>query len=536
MTVTIALGIPHTPWVAARVESMSRLRERLGVGPRGIDSPPMPCASYREFTDRAKNHVWSLQMWNWAFDTGCEFFLTLQDDVEAMPVGFWPALRAMLAVLPPREVLSLSSVHPGALEISRQSHRWYRTRSQLVGWAYGMRRADLHSLLAFREEDLGPRAAKINEDDIVNHWILETGRSAWHPVPSIVDHDTTIASSYANDAHTLRRTVVRWEGYKPEVLAAPEFWRLQGPSPPPLLENARAAYPLPRTEAKHQVLVCTPLMGRPHEKYMASIWRLAQLQAQGVSVQQAWELWDVWQWTQDLVRVRSRFVRAFLETHCTHLWFVDGDIEFPPVVLLGMLKAGRDIACAPYPKRGEVHFERVDHRIEPVDAKAYAYSVRWNPEKGDGVIDPADGTTPFAGTGLGCCLIKRSALEKMVEHYGGKRSVAGSNGWANADLVFGDVVNGQRHRTVALFQLLNRDGELLPEDLSFFARARDIGLDVRLYLGQGSPVHHYGDFRYAGHIEAFGVTRVPESVPRDTAPTGRPEPLAEPEDGRTVRE
>ena len=66
--------------------------------------------------------------------------------------------------------------------------------------------------------------------------------------------------------------------------------------------------------------------------------------------------------------------------------------------------------------------------------------------------------------------------------------------------------------TVALFQLMQRNGVLLGEDVSFCHRVRDFGETVWMYLGEGSPVDHVGELTFTGEIEAFGLRRV---APRD---------------------
>ncbi len=214
--VTIALGIPHTPWVPERAESMARLRAELGNRPQ----------FYREFDDKASNRVWARQMWNWAVETGADFFLTLQDDVMAAPC-FWPALRAMLAQLPRGSSLGLTQVHPVGAEVARRGHRWYRTQAWNVGWAYGMWREDLFE---FARYELAAHPA-VNEDELVNQWHGDAGKFVWHPVPTIVDHDTSIPSSYANDHHSHRRPAVTWRGYAEADLTAPDFWKVSGEVP-----------------------------------------------------------------------------------------------------------------------------------------------------------------------------------------------------------------------------------------------------------------------------------------------------------------
>lgn len=238
---SIALGLPHTPWIPERVNSFARLLDQLGIVDHEIDCDgsvaldqgrcrlPMAVNLWhaRAFDEKASNKVWPLKMWRWGLETGADFFLTLQDDVEVADV-FWPALRAMLTVLPRGATLGLSSVHPFALEVDRRGDRWYATRSENWGWAYGMWREDLASFVAW--VDAHPDLlATLNEDDLICRWVVESGRTTWHPVPTIVDHDISIPSTYGNDKHANRRPRVTWRAYRAEELTRPEFWRMSQP-------------------------------------------------------------------------------------------------------------------------------------------------------------------------------------------------------------------------------------------------------------------------------------------------------------------
>lgn len=223
----LALAIPHTPWVPERVASMDRLRSQLGTIP----------ASYRVLTDRAPNAVWSLQMWDWLAGTRADWCVTLQDDVEVADC-FWPALTAMLGVLDGvgARVCGLSSVHPMQVEMARQGQRWYRTRSWLVGWAYAIRRDALEEFLAWRAlnpelvvGDVATGQQPLTEDSLLNHWINVSGHDTWHPVPTLVDHDTTIESTYGNNEHVHRRPWITWRDFTSGSLTTPEFWRPGGP-------------------------------------------------------------------------------------------------------------------------------------------------------------------------------------------------------------------------------------------------------------------------------------------------------------------
>jgi hypothetical protein len=57
-------------------------------------------------------------------------------------------------------------------------------------------------------------AQKTGEDTLLGLWCLVTGRKVWHPIPTPLDHDITLASTYGNDGHRARRPIVRWDTYR----------------------------------------------------------------------------------------------------------------------------------------------------------------------------------------------------------------------------------------------------------------------------------------------------------------------------------
>jgi hypothetical protein len=200
---------------------MRRLCEQLGVwtGP------------YREFTERAPNHVWSAAMWDWLVtQSPGGYCLQLQDDVELAP-NFRTVLEAMLQAVP-NEVIGLETAHPGAMTVAREGGRWCTTADGLIGVGYVLPSALLQDFLEWCDRELKLRSVlSISEDTLIGVWALATGRRIWHPVPTIIDHDLSIASTYGNDAHTMRRPSVTWRdgdilGWSDEQLEDVAFWRL----------------------------------------------------------------------------------------------------------------------------------------------------------------------------------------------------------------------------------------------------------------------------------------------------------------------
>jgi hypothetical protein len=230
---TICLAVPHTPWVPERVESMKRVRAGLELEAytkRGIDyvlaGEHVALEHYCEFTERASNKIWPRKMWGWMLETGADWCLSIQDDTLIAPC-FWAALRAMLRHVGERAILGLAAAHPLGPSIAASGHRWYKTQSWAIGWAYALRRGDLAQFVDF--VDKHPEwVAQYNEDELLNRWVQETKRFTWHPCPTIIDHDVSVPSQYNNDDHTHRRSTVTWRDYGEASLSDPDFWLPSG--------------------------------------------------------------------------------------------------------------------------------------------------------------------------------------------------------------------------------------------------------------------------------------------------------------------
>jgi hypothetical protein len=601
MAPTFALGIPTcADWVPARAESLARLRIALGDPQRDSDAAIAEGkhpARWRIFRDRAPNHVWAVEMWGWAASTDATHFVTLQDDAKVAP-NFWAALSAMVAIRSD-DVLGLEVVHDAAPVLASRGHRWMSTNDCLVGVGYVVPMPVLREFLKWRASELRAHAFELDargvpnltEDTSLALFCMATGRRIYHPLPTIIDHDVALASTYANDAHAHRRPLVVWNPVRLDELGDPDYWlsprtgrhvgRFYAHSVKMLEHFAKEVSDDERAwlrsedavglatirrmalevrlehvedPARPRLYACTPTTGRPaapeHKSTMTALVGLEQ-----VDVRLAFEVTGWTQAIDDLVTTRSRFVRDFLETDCTHLLMVDDDESFSPLVVLGMLATGHDCVAAPAPKREEPNWGNVmqdDGR--PPEARAYRYPIKWIP----GPKRMQGDCVEVESIGLGCALFSRSMLERMVKEYSkelkptpieslralGSEYVE-SNGAPNVapidlarlimiacdeleahragdvGLVVEDVDRGVRKGPlVELFRLSTRDVVVrteplevvrvhMGEDASFFARWRRMGGKVWMYLGPGSPVDHHGPMRFKGMLEAFNVSRKP---------------------------
>lgn len=222
---TIALAIPHTPWLPDRVDSMARLRGMLTNRPK----------HYREFTDRESNRVWPHKLWSWGLSTGASHVLQLQDDVIVAP-KFWPALRAMLEAQPDK-LIGLHSNHPLSPVQHKAGRRWYRD-NWLTGPAYVFPRDLLQQFVDWCAENPDICAVS-NEDSLISYWTVRARVDVWHPVVAITDVDQGIPSTYGNDAHheysMYRRPPVTWRDVPSmDALTSVDYWRCGEASAPKL--------------------------------------------------------------------------------------------------------------------------------------------------------------------------------------------------------------------------------------------------------------------------------------------------------------
>ncbi len=505
MSHRFSLAITHTPWVPERVEPMKRLYADLFAEDGDY-------VVYKCFNEKAPYWVWSEKMWDWSASKEVDWCIFLQDDAEVSP-NFFKRLESIIADTA-CEVIGLQVAHPIATHYAAEGHMGFTTTDGIVGVGYAIKRRALDHFLVWRAGLAQEALEAITEDSLVGIWCSITGHKVYHPLPTIVDHDTSVPTTYAelgNATHANRRSLVRWDsGYIPSHMtvqhvgcfyeATPHiakawcgidndtFTRILADSGHRELRRLNFARRAKGVEAKASVFIATPTRGGVSPNYASTIWRI--LRDEEIDVEASLEVLDVQQWGEDLVRVRSRFVSYFLnQTSATHLLFLDSDIEMLPKTLRGMLASTKDFVACPYPKRDSIDFARVRATSSeiPSEAVAYRYSVRL---LNDALSVEPGGCADVEAMPLGCALLTRAMCQAMSEEYN--------------ELGFDDVGHGP---SVALFQLVLENRNLLSEDYSFCKRYRSMGGHVYMYLGDGSPVNHMGEHRYVGNVESFGLRR-----------------------------
>lgn len=218
--ITFSLAIPHAPWVPERGVSMDRLMGQLLPDDHGIAI----------FSDKEPNHSWSKKMWTWGADQNRTHFVQLQDDVVVCD-NFLDALEAMVSVIP-NQVIGLHSGHPSFPKLAEEGRRWARSgrskddreSDKWHPWMVGVGYVIPTYILKMVVENYNDRIAMSrNEDEYLAMFFDFAGIPVFHPIPTIIDHDTSIKSSYGNDSHVYRKPTVTWHDFG-DLIYDESFW------------------------------------------------------------------------------------------------------------------------------------------------------------------------------------------------------------------------------------------------------------------------------------------------------------------------
>lgn len=204
-----------------------------------------------------------------------------------------------------------------------------------------------------------------------------------------------------------------------------------------------------------------------------------------------------------ITRARNYLVDEFLRSDCTHLLFIDADIQFNPQDVIALLAIDRDIIGGPYPKK-TINWSNIVTAV-----KNHGNNKDFNPQDldqitGDFVFNPVPGTTSFKVTepvevmeiGTGFMMIKREVFDTYKEKFPHLNYKPDHIGQANFDgsryihAYFDTVIDPQSHR-------------YLSEDYMFCQNARAIGYQV--WLCPWMKTVHVGTYGFQGDLPAVAT-------------------------------
>jgi len=197
-----------------------------------------------------------------------------------------------------------------------------------------------------------------------------------------------------------------------------------------------------------------------------------------------------------ITRGRSRLAAGFLaHPQATHLLFIDADIGFPPEQVFRLLDADKEVIAAVCPlKRIDWEKVRAAAKADVADLQAVGigYVVRFLPTP-DNSVEVVDGFAKVAYGGTGFLLIKRDAMQRLVDAHPELRAKMGDlgQGLPEATMVFETMIEPET-------------GQYLSEDYAFCRRWRDLGGDI--WADFQARVTHVGHAAYTGSLlDALGA-------------------------------
>lgn len=233
-----------------------------------------------------------------------------------------------------------------------------------------------------------------------------------------------------------------------------------------------------------------------------------------------------WMGNESLItRGRNILANHFLESDCTHLFFVDADIGFRPKDVALLVRGEWDVVCGAYPRKTRnwpaIHQAALDGgKPEELEELGALYGV--NPKLEDthtGRIEVHDKNggryVEIMDLLTGFMLIRRAALEKFVAHY--KDQIA-----YEADYDGGNDMGKTHYR---IFHA-DRDPEALSrgvmprylsEDYYFSRQCQAIGLKTMLCLD--CQLSHSGTDTFRGDVaKLFQIDAPAASTPPPQSP------------------
>jgi hypothetical protein len=173
-------------------------------------------------------------------------------------------------------------------------------------------------------------------------------------------------------------------------------------------------------------------------------------------------------------RARNILTAMFLESECTHLLFIDADIEFQPDDVLRALAYDKPIMAGAYPKK-----------TLPIQ---YALNFKFqNPETRQ--IRVENGAVELLDASTGFFLIKREVFEKMIEAHPELHYRNDSN-----------IDESLEKHCYALFDTMidPHDNRYLSEDYTFCRRWQALGGEI--WLDPNAKLNHVGSYTFEGDI------------------------------------
>lgn len=192
-----------------------------------------------------------------------------------------------------------------------------------------------------------------------------------------------------------------------------------------------------------------------------------------------------------ITRARNKSLSKFMASDCTHLLFIDSDIEFQAQAVLDLLLFNKDVACCVYPKKG-INWKKFIHSMqnealsnEKLESRGldFAYNASYNK---DGKIIKQGDFVKVEHAATGFMLIKKEITQKLAEKHSELEIIS-------------DDLSQKDTKNFGLFCCMIKDKQYLSEDYSFCHRVNEIGGEV--WINVKHNLNHVGKYIFTSDIQ-----------------------------------
>lgn len=201
-------------------------------------------------------------------------------------------------------------------------------------------------------------------------------------------------------------------------------------------------------------------------------------------------------------RARNSLTHRMLKSQATHLLFIDADVEFRPLDVIGMLGADKPLVCGAYPKK-TLDVGNIAKAVQRGDADPMAhaanYAINVLPPKDGGAevtLNATDLCVPILDAPTGFMLVQRDVLLQLAAAH-------------PESLYYSDQGQTRGEAIHALFDCAIVEGRYLSEDYLFSRRWQNLGGTVWLFLP--AKLGHVGSYTYRGDLFTMFQPVVPTS-------------------------
>ena len=202
-----------------------------------------------------------------------------------------------------------------------------------------------------------------------------------------------------------------------------------------------------------------------------------------------------------VTRARNVLLAYFLNSDYTHLMFIDADIEFQVDDILKLWLHDKDVVVGAYPKKG-VNWSHIKESVilDPskeltrklISALGSDYAINFKfMDRENKQVKVENGLIELHDAGTGFMMIKRKAIDSIIEHYPEIKYVN--------DVQMGGV--DLKDKFYALFDTMIDpiDKRYLSEDYTFCRRWQE--MKGQIWLDPSISLNHYGSFCFQGNPE-----------------------------------